>query len=72
MAGKRPLVPRGGVLAALAAAALAARADFGSVSGKIASLPGALAGLGLDYDVYLFDTFICVYLSKPWIFRLCL
>ena len=35
------------------AAALAARADFGDVVGKIASLPGAPAALGLDYDVFL-------------------
>ena len=57
------LVPRGEVLAALRAAALAARADFGGGVGEIASLPGALAALQLYNEIYL---------SKPWILRLCL
>ena len=61
--GNRLLVPRGEVLAALSAAALAARANFGGISGEIASLSGATAALGLDNQVYL---------SKPWIVRLCL
>ena len=61
--GNRLLVPRGEVLAALSAAALAARADLGGVSGEIAYLPGDPAALGLDNDVYL---------SKPWILRRCL
>ena len=59
--GNRLLVPRGEVLAALSAAALAARADLGGVVGFIASLLDAPTDLGLDNDVYL---------TKPWIFRL--
>ena len=59
--GNRLLVPRGEVLAALSAAALAARADFGGVWGDITSLSGALAAPQLYNEVYL---------SKPWIFRL--